>query len=103
VPAHPWLSHLDPAAPHAWLDAKGTAALAPAKGESLVGSTDGRTILHRVAIGRGQIIYVGWELANSMPHGRLPSTVEQEKNFEEQVRVLLRMSATIFPTPPADR
>lgn len=101
APGHPWLVHLDAAAPHAWLAAKNSAALAATKGESLIGSPDGRSILHRVEVGRGQIIYIGWEIANSLPQGRLPATVEQEKNFEEQVRVLLNIQEKLFPAPVA--
>lgn len=97
APEHPWLKHLDAAAPHPWLDAKSPVALAATKGEALIASADHRSILHRVAVGQGQIIYVGWELAASMPHGRLPATVAQERGFEEQVGVLLGIHAGLFP------
>jgi hypothetical protein len=103
APGHPWLRHLDPAAPRTWLVAKNSAALAATKGESLIGTPDGLSILHRVTVGRGQIIYIGWEIAHSLPQGRLPSTVEQENSFEEQVRVLLNIQEKPFPAPTLHR
>lgn len=74
------------AAPFPWL-AKGT-AIATSKGQSLIGSPGGASLLHRAPFGRGQLIYVGWSPAASIPHGREKSTVQAEAIFEQQVAVL---------------
>jgi hypothetical protein len=57
-------------------------------------------MLYRLPLGRGQLIYLGWQVAESMPHGRSPSTPEKERVFEEQVRVLMAIAADLYP--PAD-
>ena len=72
--------------PFPWL-AKGTAILT-SKGQSLIGSPGGTSLLHRAPLGRGQLIYIGWSPAASIPHGREKSTVEEETIFEQQVAVL---------------
>ncbi|HEX5106556.1 MAG TPA: hypothetical protein VFV87_22205 [Pirellulaceae bacterium] len=72
--------------PFPWL-AKGT-PIPTSKGQSLIGSPGGASLLHRAPFGRGQLIYVGWSPAASIPHGREKSTLEMEADFEQQVAVL---------------
>jgi len=50
-------------------------------------------------VGRGQLVYLGWSPAASLPSGRLPSTLEQEALFEQQMEVLQRLvdDATMRP------
>jgi hypothetical protein len=69
-----------------WL-AKGS-PISIAKGENLIGSKAGESILARGTLGKGQLIYVGWSPAASIPHGREKSTVELETTFEQQVAIL---------------
>lgn len=77
----------DPALdPFPWL-AKGT-AIPTSKGQSLIGSPGGASLLHRAPLRRGQLIYFGWSPAASIPSGREKSSVEQELAFEVQVAVL---------------
>jgi hypothetical protein len=72
--------------PLSWL-AKGT-AISTSKGESLIGSSGGASLLHVAPVGRGRLIYVGWSPAASIPHGRMVSTVEEEEVFDAQVKIL---------------
>jgi hypothetical protein len=81
--------------PFPWL-AKGT-AISTSKGESLIGSPGGASLLHRARWGRGQLIYLGWSPAASIPHGREKSTVEQETVFEQQVAVLRNILRSAEP------
>ncbi|MFN0077323.1 MAG: hypothetical protein ACKVY0_12700 [Prosthecobacter sp.] len=87
LPQHPWVKHLD-ASPHPWLAAKNAAPLRAVKGERILGTPEGLTTLCRITVGKGALIYVGWEIAESIPHGRLKATVEMERIYEEQYRVL---------------
>ena len=86
-PDHPWLKHLraDDSRPP-WL-AKGSAIRAVG-GKCLIGSEIGTSVLHVSPVGQGRLIYIGWSPAASIPHGRMASTVEQERSFEDQVKIL---------------
>lgn len=88
LPQHPWVKHLDPSQPHPWLAAKNAAPLRMVKGERILGTSEGLTTLCRIAVGKGALVYIGWEIAESIPHGRLKATVEMEQLYEEQYRVL---------------
>ena len=61
------------------------------RGECLIGDGRGHALLHRVQVGKGQLLYVGWEIAASLPAGRKAATVEDEKTFEDQMRILLAL------------
>ncbi len=88
MPQHPWIAHLaQPGADLAWL-AKGGSAIGLPKGDVLIGTTTGKTLLGRVSVGKGQIIYAGWSIAGSLPNGRVPPTVADERRFDDQMRVL---------------
>ena len=88
MPQHPWVAHLTEAgADHSWL-AKGGSAIGLPKGDVLIGTATGKTLLGRVSVGKGQIIYVGWSIAASLPNGRVPPTVADERRFDDQMRVL---------------
>ena len=98
-PDHPWLKHLPADKPLPWL-AKGS-PLPTTKGESLIGSDSGLSLLHVAPLGKGRLIYLGWSPAVSLPNGRQPATVEQEADFEAQVAILgkLLTSATKANAP----
>src|SRR5262249_47673063 len=67
--------------------------LPTANGECVIGGPAGPALLYRLPVGKGQLVYVGWEIAASLPDGRKPSTPEQEQTFEEQVRILQNIVA----------
>jgi hypothetical protein len=92
LPDHPWVKHLAKDVCPAWL-AKGS-PLPASKGESLIGSESGMSLLHIAPLGKGRLIYLGWSPAASLPDGRQPSTVEQEADFEAQVTVLAGIIAS---------
>ena len=90
---HPWVKHLDAKAEHPWLTSKNVAPLRIDQGNAIIGSADGsQALLYRLPVGKGQLIYVGWEIAESIPHGRLPSTPERERVFEDQIRILRNLA-----------
>ncbi len=86
LPQHPWIAHLDPAAEHPWIAA--AQPLRASKGERILGMADGLTTLCRIPVGKGALVYVGWEIAASMPGGRKASSVKMERVYEEQYRIL---------------
>jgi hypothetical protein len=88
APQHPWVRHLSADTSHPWLAAKldgDLVPLRPTTGERIISAPAGTTNLYRVGIGKGQLIYTGWQVAASLP---LAGTVEEESRFEEQVRIL---------------
>ena len=89
-PEHPWLKHLGGDDP-AWLEGKGFSPLRPTRGESIIGSKEGGAALYDVPVGEGRLIYVGWSIAASLPSGRLPSTLDDEAAFSQQVQILLQI------------
>lgn len=105
-PLHSWLKHLDPKAEYLWLKWRpdnDNSPLRVSQGERIIASAGGTCLLYRVEVGRGQIVYMGWQAADSMPHGRLPSSVEAEEAFEEQVRILAEIVKDVYPpAPPSD-
>jgi len=88
-PDHRWLKHLPADAAFPWL-AKGS-AISTSKGESLIGSDGGASLLHLAPVGKGRLIYVGWSPAASIPHGRMVSTEAEEEAFGDQVKILQGM------------
>lgn len=92
LPEHPWVKHLDAKKEHPWLTSKLAIPLRVERGETIIGSATGKqATLYQVPVGKGRLIYLGWEIADSLPHGRLPATVEQERILEEQVEILRRI------------
>ncbi|MEQ8791757.1 MAG: hypothetical protein RIC55_36175 [Pirellulaceae bacterium] len=87
-PEHAWIKHLRRGAAPAWLTAKAARPLSTTRGESLIGDESGASLLWQARVGAGRLIYIGWSPAASLPHGRLPSTLEQETAFEQQMQVL---------------
>lgn len=98
---HPWLKHLDPEAPHPWLATRLDTDTVPwraSAGERLISSPGGTCLLARVRVGKGQLIYIGWQVAESMPHGRVKSSVEQERVYEEQFQIIVNLVGELYPT-----
>jgi hypothetical protein len=83
---HPWVKHLRRDTPHPWVADRLALPLRTGKGERVIGSAAGYATLHWVAVGRGQLIYLGWEISASLP--ALKGTVEDERRFEDQTSIL---------------
>jgi len=96
-PRHPWLRHLDPKEPHPWVTARGSIPWFVRRGERIIGSRTGYATLCTVRLGKGRLIYLGWDVSRSQPHGRRPSTVAMERSFEEQINIILNMIADLHP------
>ena len=97
-PRHAWLKHLDRKHTFAWLNARHMQPIRVSKGEMIIGSRAGFATLYRAGIGRGELIYFGWDVASSMPHGRSASTVEQEIAYEQQMQILSNVIESIAAT-----
>jgi len=91
LPNHLWLKHLDPNETPAWVNARGVEPIRAARGDIVIGNRTGLATLYRVSVGKGQLIYIGWDVAASIPHGRQPSTVEQESSCEQQMQILFNV------------
>ncbi len=83
---HPWVRHL--AGEMSLTGFKGMSPLRTDQGEVIIGSEAGAAVLYRLPVGKGQLIYVGWSIAASLPSGRRPSTVEMEADYKKQAQVL---------------
>ncbi len=88
LPKHPWISHLDSKQNPAWTNQPYVQPIRANRGELVIGSQTGFATLYRRQAGKGQLIYVGWDISRSLPQGRLPSTVEQEAVYEQRMRIL---------------
>jgi hypothetical protein len=89
---HPWLQHLDPKEDHPWVTSRLANPMRVGKGESLIGSSSGDlATLYRLPVGKGHLVYIGWEISEYLPAGKKPSTPAQERVFEEQVQVVTRI------------
>ena len=94
---HSWVRHLQADQPHPWLNRKNNQPWLAPNGENIIGSKPGLSILFRTNVGKGQFIYVGWEISNSLPSGRNPKvTVEEERTYEEQIRILQQMVRGLY-------
>lgn len=96
VKDHPWTRHLDGASAPWFVTPPnaGEFALKTTRGERLIGDSEGRAILFRQRVGRGQLVYLGWSPAASLPATRdKASSVAHEAAFEQQMRVLLHIAA----------
>ena len=91
-PDHSWLKSLAGQTDLPWLSKGGL--LRTTKGESLIGSDKGSSLLHRATLGRGQFIYLGWSPAASIPGGREKTAAAEEPILEAQVAVLREILAS---------
>jgi hypothetical protein len=95
APEHPWVAHLSrPGSDLSWLE-RGASPLNVQRGEVLLGTPSGRALLARVPVGKGQIVYVGWNIAASLPGGREPATLADERRYEEQMRIVANIAASL--------
>lgn len=100
-PDHQWLKHLGGDSTLPWLNLKQAVPLRVSRGEILIGDPQGVATLYRLPVGKGQLIYVGWDIAASLPHGRLGSTLEQETHFAQQMQLLENILSSL--ANPAER
>jgi len=94
---HPWVKHLDVKSSAAWIETLGKQPASPLsidKGESVIGLPGQYAVLYRQTVGKGQFIYIGWQVHDSLPYTRdKKSTVAGEKLFEDQVGILRSLVA----------
>jgi hypothetical protein len=98
-PMHPWLKHLDADGAYPWLAWRpdnDNAPLRAGQGERIIASPGDTCLLYRVPVGKGQLIYTGWQVADSIPNGRLASAVAREKALEEQVKILSNVVEDVY-------
>ncbi|QDU95992.1 hypothetical protein Pla8534_38110 [Lignipirellula cremea] len=93
LPKHAWTSHLQGRTPN-WINDRNVSPLKATQGEKIIGGPDKATLL-RLPLGKGSLIYVGWETAVSLPSGRDGSSVPEETRYEEQLQVLSKIAAAI--------
>ncbi|MBI4026704.1 MAG: hypothetical protein HY360_17100 [Verrucomicrobia bacterium] len=89
-PSHPWVKHLDPKEARSWLGKLAWVCPLPVTtGENIIGDSNGQSLLWRIQVGKGQLVYVGWQMGTFLPKGRGPvPSVEQEKAWEENYKIL---------------
>jgi hypothetical protein len=92
---HEWLKQLKGDSSMPWMNLKQAVPLRVSKGEILIGDPEGVATLYRLPVGKGQLIYVAWDIAHSLPHGRLGSTLEQEAHFEQQMQLLQNIVSSL--------
>ena len=90
---HPWIEGLD----STWIEKSAARAITASDEFNVIGDPETkRSILTRAPVGEGMFVYLGWEAARVLPHGRLRSTPEQEAAYESHYRVLERMVADLL-------
>ena len=96
---HPWVKHLVGQREYPWMDGAGKACPRAKKGEIVIGNQDGDAMLYRVKVGKGQLIYFAWDIANYQPQGRRPAThtIEKEVVFAQQIILLKNVIAELYP------
>jgi hypothetical protein len=98
-PRHAWLKHLEAGQTPAWVNLRNAQPLRASKGETIIGHPAGLATLYRLPVGKGQLIYVGWDSSFSLPNGRQGSTVEQETVFEQQMQLLQNIIQSLANSP----
>jgi hypothetical protein len=83
--------------PLAYLAPGNVLAIRAKKGEALIGRQGGGASLYRLRVGKGQFIYVGWRISDSLPPGRSPSSFDQDALYEQQFQILGNILAEIYP------
>ncbi|MCA9210005.1 MAG: right-handed parallel beta-helix repeat-containing protein, partial [Planctomycetales bacterium] len=102
APEHPWLRGLDQIEPAANTgfaieQLKAPTPIRANRGERVIGTVGGTTLLASASLGKGRMIYVGWSIAASRPEGRRPSTVEDEAAFLRQMKLVANVVAGLRP------
>ncbi|NNE94228.1 MAG: hypothetical protein HKN23_21475, partial [Verrucomicrobiales bacterium] len=91
---HPWLDQFEN---FEWIPSSAPSAIFVSDGKNLIGDGElNRTILADVPVGKGRLVYMGWEASRFLPSGRKPSTLAQEANYESHYRVLDAMARDLL-------
>jgi hypothetical protein len=92
-PDHAWIDHL---ADDGWIARSGAAALTAETKTIIIGDPQAkRSILARIPVGKGMLVYVGWDIARFLPSGRQPSTPELESDYEDQYQIYQKIVADL--------
>ncbi len=94
-PNHEWLKTVVRSGIPSWLNVPAAAPLLTRQGTNVIGDERGRSILCEIPVGRGRVIYVGWDISRALPQGRLKTTAGQETIYEEQYRLLESIVRTV--------
>lgn len=93
-PSHRWLKHLTTSD---WVQHRSAAPIRLGQGENLIGDPESSlSILADIPVGKGRLIYVGWDLSRWLPHGRQLSTLAQERAYGEQYQIYAQMVADVL-------
>ncbi len=92
LPEHRWVKHLASLESLPWLEGKLVTPLRGSRIQPILGTTDGVAALCRIPVGKGELVYLGWNIARSLPNGRTPTTIEEEAEFADQMQVLLKLA-----------
>lgn len=101
LPEHTWVKSLGKSGGRPWMAraVAGEHAWLVGKGDNIIGSNGGRTILYHLPVGKGRIVYLGWEIAGSLPATRSKAaTLEEERAYEEQFAILASILAEAAPS-----
>jgi len=97
-PNHPWLRHLDD---NEWVNHPSMSPVGVSKGQNLIGETEtSRSVLASIPVGRGQLIYCGWNLSRWQPSGRAESSLEQESAYDDQYRIYEEIVSDLLKESP---
>jgi hypothetical protein len=97
-PDHPWVKHLNPKEASSWLNSPKDKDVRPwraGNGECIIATPDGTSLLYRLPVGKGQLIYMGWRATAALPQGRTQATEAQESAFADQAEIVFKIAADI--------
>ena len=84
-PDHPWIAHLNT---QRWSTPPASSPIIAGDEFNIIGDPAAkRSLLTHIPVANGSLTYVGWEISRFLPHGRKPSTVDQEAAYEEQYQI----------------
>lgn len=94
-PDHPWLQHLDPRQLPVWLNSIHDIPIQAENGNVVLGGRDGRAVLYQLPVGRGQLVYFGWEVSAGRGTSPRDFAFEKEIDYEQQMQILLNVIRSI--------
>jgi hypothetical protein len=99
-PEHPWIAHLAKAGADAtWIEkASAGVTFSNAGSEVVIGSDLGKTVLGRIPVGKGQVIFSGFSPGSAVPNGREKSTVADERRFSDLMQIVTNIVGELYRT-----
>jgi hypothetical protein len=93
------VKQLDPKEARSWLGKLDwSCPLTVATGENIIVDSSGQSLLWRMPVGKGQLVYIGWQMGTFLPKGRGPApSLEQEKHWEENYTILENILTEVVP------